>query len=313
MYRELKINSASSYKEHLNKHDVIMLNIQEICSKTNVIEDMLDLMQKRIIKELQMTYHLEGMDLEHLDWAMQDIYNVTDRSFIILIDEWDCFFRECQHDIESQKKYLDFLRTWLKDREYVGLVYMTGILPIKKYGSHSALNMYSEYSMTNPGGLDEFFGFTGLEVAKLCHQHGMSFEETKVWYDGYTLGNEQTVISIYNPKSVVEAMLHHSFRNYWNMTETYEALKKYIKMNFDGVKDAIITMLAGGRIEINPGKFKNDMISVSGKNDVLTLLVHLGYLTFDLESRTVAIPNKEVSEEYMNAIEDIGWDEVLHS
>jgi len=190
---------------------------------------------------------------------------------------------------------------------------MTGILPIKKYGSHSALNMFSEYSMTNPGGLDEFFGFTGLEVAKLCHQHGMSFEEAKVWYDGYTLGNEQTVVSIYNPKSVVEAMLHHSFRNYWNMTETYEALKKYIKMNFDGVKDAIITMLAGGRIEINPGKFKNDMISVSGKNDVLTLLVHLGYLTFDLESRTVAIPNKEVSEEYMNAIEDIGWDEVLHS
>ena len=313
MFRELKINSTSSYKEHLNKHDVLMLNIQEFWSKTNVIEDMLDLMQKRIIKELQMTYHLEGMDSEHLDWAMQDIYNFTGRSFIILIDEWDCLFRESQRDIESQKKYLDFLRTWLKDQEYVGLAYMTGILPIKKYGSHSALNMFSEYSMTNPGGLAEFFGFTEMEAEKLCHQHGMSFEETKAWYDGYTLGNEQSVVSIYNPKSVVEAMLHHSFQNYWNLTETYEALKNYIKMNFDGLKDAAITMLAGGRIEINPGKFKNDMISVSGKNDVLTLLVHLGYLTFDLETRTVAIPNKEVSEEYMNAVEDIGWDEVLRS
>ena len=192
---------------------------------------------------------------------------------------------------------------WLKNKEYVALAYMTGILPIKKYGSHSALNMFSEYSMLNPREMAEFFGFTEKEVQELCSKYDRSFEETKAWYNGYGLYShnkqEDILYSIYNPKSVVEAMLRHRFGNYWNQTETYEALKIYIQMNMDGLKDAIIEMLADNSVRINIGTFHNDMTTFATRDDILTLLVHLGYLTYDVEKESVRIPNKEVAQEYI--------------
>ena len=312
----LKISSEESYETHRNKYDVLLLNMQEFLSKSSDIDEMLSLLRQRVVWDLKKAYAID-LDSEHLDWAMQDVYLYTSRPFIVLIDEWDCMFREYQQNEPAQKKYLDFLRSWLKDQPYVGLAYMTGILPIKKYGTHSALNMFSEYSMSDPGDLASFFGFTEAEVESLCREYRMSFDETQAWYDGYMFPDETgdicKNISIYSPKSVVEAMLRRSFRNYWNQTETYEALKVYIQMNYDGLKDDIITMLAGGRAEVNPAKFKNDMVTFSGKNDVLALLVHLGYLSYDFQTKTAVIPNKEVSEEYINAIEDLGWSEVIHS
>lgn len=248
---------------------------------------------------------------------MKDVYSYTKHPFVILIDEWDCLFREYQQNQEAQKKYLDFLRFWLKDKEYVALAYMTGILPIKKYGSHSALNMFTEYSMTDPGNLAEYFGFTETEVQKLCEKYEMNFEEARAWYNGYHLisheGGTRKVYSMYSPKSVVEAMQKRKFGTYWNQTETYEALKVYIQMNMDGLKDAIVQMLAGSNIRINTGTFSNDMTTFATKDDVLTLLVHLGYLTYDNEKETVEIPNREVSQEYVNAISTMDWTEVIRS
>lgn len=246
---------------------------------------------------------------------MKDVFSYTKFPFVILIDEWDCLFREYKHSEEAQKKYLDFLRAWLKDQSYVALAYMTGILPVKKYGSHSALNMFTEYSMTEPGDMAPYFGFTEDEVQTLCETYQMNYEEARAWYDGYGLVQHSKdgdiCYSMYSPKSVVEAMLRHKFGTYWNQTETYEALKLYIQMNLDGLKDAVVQMLAGEKVPINTGTFANDMTSFSSKDDVLTLLVHLGYLTYDSEKETVAIPNKEVSQEYINAISTMGWHEVM--
>ena len=233
---------------------------------------------------------------------------------MILIDEWDCLFREYKQNKDAQKKYLDFLRAWLKDKDYVALAYMTGILPIKKYGSHSALNMFTEYSMTNPREMAEYFGFTEKAVSSLCERFHRNFEETQAWYDGYELvavnGEEKISYAMYSPKSVVDAMLSGVFDNYWNQTETYDALKVYIKMNFDGLKDSGIRMLAGERVQINTGTFSNDMTNFQGKDDVLTLLIHLGYLNYHWPDKTVTIPNKEVSQEYINAISTMDWAEV---
>lgn len=209
------------------------------------------------------------------------------------------------------------MRAWLKDKDYVALAYMTGILPIKKYGSHSALNMFTEYSMTNPREMAEYFGFTEEEVKVLCKKFKRNFEETRAWYDGYELvaiaGEDKICYSIYSPKSVVDAMLSGVFDNYWNQTETYEALKSYIKLNFDGLKDAVVRMLAGDKVQINTGTFSNDMTSFQGKDDVLTLLIHLGYLSYHWPDKTVTIPNKEVSQEYINAISTMDWSEVTAS
>ena len=194
---------------------------------------------------------------------------------------------------------------------------MTGILPIKKYGSHSALNMFTEYSMTNPREMAEFFGFTEEEVRALCATYKRNFEEAQAWYDGYELvamdGENPKIYSMYSPKSVVDAMLSGLYDNYWNQTETYEALKIYIQMNFDGLKDAIVRMLAGDRVEINTGTFSNDMTTFQNRDDVLTLLVHLGYLSYHWMDKTVSIPNKEVSQEYVNAISTMDWHEVIDS
>ena len=171
--------------------------------------------------------------------------------------------------------------------------------------------------MLNPREMAEFFGFTEKEVQELCNKYGRSFEETKAWYNGYELSvveaKKPKVYAMYNPKSVVDAMLSGVFDNYWNQTETYEALKAYICMNFDGLKDSVVKMLAGDRVQINTGTFSNDMTSFQSRDDILTLLVHLGYLSYHWPDKTVAIPNKEVSQEYVNAISTMDWNEVIHS
>lgn len=318
LFHDLKISSTEGYEKHLNQYDVLKINMQEFLSATSDIESMMRMVSEYLIYDLKEQYtKVRFRDEKNLVQVMKDIYNYTKHPFVILIDEWDCLFREYQQDQEAQKKYLDFLRFWLKDKDYVALAYMTGILPIKKYGSHSALNMFTEYSMTDPGNLAEYFGFTESEVNKLCEKYKMSFEEASAWYNGYHLVSHEDgirkVYSMYNPKSVVEAMQKRKFGTYWNQTETYEALKIYIQMNMDGLKDAIIQMLAGGSIRINTGTFNNDMTTFATKDDVLTLLVHLGYLTYDNEKETVRIPDREVSQEYVNAISTMDWTEVIRS
>ena len=316
LFAGLAVSQSATYREHLNQYDVIKINMQEFLSATRGVEEMLSMLQRRLLAELKRKYP-QYIEEEQLVFAMQDVYAQTRQPFVILIDEWDCLFREYKNDTQAQKEYLDFLRAWLKDKDYVALAYMTGILPIKKYGSHSALNMFTEYSMTNPRELAEFFGFTEEEVKALCAQHNRSFEEAKAWYDGYELvsmvGSMPKVHAMYNPKSVVDAMLSGVFDNYWNQTETYEALKIYIQMNYDGLKDAVVAMLAGENVRINTGTFANDMTTFSGKDDVLTLLVHLGYLSYHWLDKTVTIPNKEVSQEYVNAISTMDWPEVTRA
>lgn len=318
LFDGLKISQMDTYKEHLHRYDVIKVNMQEFLSSTHSVEEMLAMLSRYLIFDL--TEHFREVrfrDRQNLIQIMKDIFTWTKSPFILLIDEWDCLFREYPLDTTAQKRYLDFLRSWLKDKDYVALAYMTGILPIKKYGSHSALNMFAEYSMTAPGDLAGYFGFTEGEVKRLCSSYKMSFEEAKAWYDGYQLiehtEDGDICHSIYNPKSVVEAMLRHKYGTYWNQTETYEALKVYIQMDMDGLKNAIVRMLAGDMTPINTGTFRNDMTSFATKDDVLTLLAHLGYLTYLSDLEAVKIPNKEVSQEYINAISTMDWPEVIAS
>lgn len=161
--------------------------------------------------------------------------------------------------------------------------------------------------MVDPKNLGEYFGFTGEEVQKECQSHGVDYEEVARWYDGYLLGG----LHIYNPKSVVDVLTWKKFKSYWTGTETYEALKVYIDMNFDGLKEAVVMMLGGGRCKIDPTTFQNDMTTFKTRDDVLTLLVHLGYLTYDEKDSVVFIPNQEISQEFMRAVKVGGWDGVM--
>lgn len=310
LFKHQKIAQLSSFHEHLNKHHVLMLNIQQFIRGAKTPDNFVNYIEQKVLNEVKEQYKDVIKETEtSLPDALTSVYFKTQDDspgFIFIIDEWDCIFREMKNNETIQKAYLDFLRDLLKDRVYVKLAYMTGILPIKKYGTHSALNIFEEFSMTDSKGLAPFIGFTENEVKQLCTDYHMEFDEAQQWYDGYTFGDD---LHIYNPKSIVDAMRNQRFKSYWTRTETYEALRIYIDMNFDGLKDAIISMVGGEVHRINPEKFQNDMTSFESKDDVLTLLVHLGYLAYDERKQNVFIPNMEIAGEFRNAIDGSkGWE-----
>ena len=307
LFSKFKIAETPDFEQHLNQYNVIHVDIQKFLGRTKSIQEMLKFLQKRVLKELKRTFPSVDSEESNLITALEDLYGEIHEKFIFIIDEWDCIFRVYKDDQLSQKSYLDFLRDLLKNQPFVALVYMTGILPIKKYGEHSALNMFKEYSMTNQKRLAEFTGFTESEVKELCEKYQMSFEETKQWYDGYNVNG----ISIYNPKSVVEAMTERVFDSYWTQTETYEALKFYLMRNENGLRDKIIRMIAGEKISVNTRKFQNDMCTFESADDILTLLIHLGYLTYDFDTKTAWIPNTEVRLEFISSIQDNGFEHVV--
>ena len=314
LFAPFRIAKDSTFRQHAGKYDVLQINMQDFLSRTDSIQELLSLLKRSLLWELLKEYpegEFSYFDKTDLMGTMSEVFQKTKRRFVIVIDEWDCIFREYKDRNEDQRQYLDFLRMWLKDKAYVGLAYMTGILPIKKYGTHSALNMFWEFSMENPDVLAEYVGFTESEVRTLCREYQMDFEECKAWYDGYRFPNEP---SIYNPRSVVGAMSGKLFDTYWNRTETYEALKLYIDMDFDGMREAILTLLAGEPKKMDTGTFANDMTTLHRADDVLALLIHLGYLGYDFPAKEVFIPNREIAMEYVNALQgNSGWEIILEA
>ncbi len=308
MFSGLTIADDVSFEKYLNKYHVIHLDITKFILGKHDIDEMIAFLSKKVLRELKKEFaNVDCSDWEDLISTFGEIYDERKDQFVFIIDEWDCVFREWKNEEASQEKYLDFLRDLLKGQSYVALAYMTGILPIKKYGIHSAINVFHEYSMTGAKPIEEFTGFTEEEVTALCGRYEMPMDEIKRWYDGYNVDG----ISIYNPQSVVEALLRKSFNNYWTQTETYHALSDYIRLNYDGLRDKITQMIAGGRVTINTRKFQNDMTTFHSADDVLTLLVHLGYLTFDFDTKEAYIPNNEVQQEFINSIEDGGWESIM--
>lgn len=309
LFDNLEISRTSDYKKHLNQYEVLFLNMVNFLSRADNAENAVDYLQHKVMEELKEAYSDYISYETALPEALSKIYNLTKHKFIIIIDEWDCIFREKKNNLEAQEKYLSFLRDLLKDKPYVALTYMTGILPIKKYGSHSALNMFDEYSMVDMGVFDKFTGFTVDEVKALCDKYNVDYYNMEKWYDGYLLNEYH----IYNPKSVVDSIRRKRFSSYWTRTETYEALKIYLDMDFDGLKKAVIDMIGGLRCKVNTLRFQNDMTTFESKDDVLTLLIHLGYLAYDYETNEVFIPNEEIRTEFAISVEASGWNEVVNA
>lgn len=313
LFAGLKIAGSPLYYDNINKYDVIHLDIQWFRSNArieNKLDSILTKIQDAVLDELRAEFPECGIDnVRLLTEAVSRVYASTGRKFIIIIDEWDCLFREEKNKTSLQEKYIDFLRGLFKGNmadSSIALAYITGILPVKKYGVESALNNFEEYTMIDPGELSDFVGFTEDEVRQLCKKYSADFEELRSWYDGYRLGTSD----IYNPKSVVSALLRKRCRSYWAETETYTSLKNYIDMNFDGLKDAIVAMMSGYPCKIDTGTFENDMVSFKSKDDVLTLLIHLGYLSYDYRSDTVFIPNEEIAAEFARAVKMSKWNAV---
>jgi hypothetical protein len=317
MFAPFEIADHPSFAEHINRYEVLFLNMQDFLSRTKSIEEMLALMQELLIEDFELEYGDRAGTRKDIFSMMERISLANDTTFVVIIDEWDCIFRVHPRDEKAQRQYLDFLRLFLKDKGYIALAYMTGILPIKKYGTHSALNMFDEFSMTRQGPLARLTGFTQDEVQELCKQYGMDISEMEAWYDGYKLKDTTgEVFQVYSPRSVVRAIQMNEFGGYWINTETYEALKVYIDLDHEGLREKVTALLAGERQAIDISTYGNDMTNLASADDVCALLIHLGYLGYvptDYQSGKAFIPNKEIRGEYVTAMKGGKWPEVIRA
>lgn len=310
LFAGLAVEKEESFNLHLNQHHVIRLDMQQFLFQKTHLDIFIDKMQEAVIGELREAYgDCFQVDEYGLPGVLRQLYARKGITFIFVIDEWDCVFRVARERKDIQKIYLDYLRGLFKEAQYVELAYMTGILPIKKYGEHSAINIFKEFSMLNPGRLAECFGFTESEVNDLCQEHGVDYQKTRNWYDGYLIGDQH----IYNPHAVAELMESGEFQSYWTGTETYEALKIYIDMNFDGMREAVVRMLGGQPCKLDSTTFQNDMTTFKTRDDVFTLLIHLGYLTYDKQKREAFIPNQEIVQEFVRTMKAGGWEGLVQA
>ncbi len=308
LFDGLKVSESPSFEQHLNKYPVIHLDITNFITRYNHDAEVVKHIQHDMMEDIAEAYpevmRKENDDLMEL---LIRIYQHTHEKFIMLIDEWDAICREYEKDSPAMEEYLNLMRRLFKGSNSADVfagVYMTGILPIKKYNTQSALNNFREYSVVQPGKLAAYFGFVPAEIETLHNEEGLDLTELKKWYDGYKIGEET---SVYNPYSVMEALATGKCGSFWARTGAYDSVSTYIEMNFDGLKDDIIYMLAGGRCSVDTTGFLNDMHDVRSKDDVLTVLIHLGYLSYDDEEDECYIPNKEVRMEIVNAVKSRQW------
>lgn len=309
LFQGLEIEQNSDFEKYINQYHVISLDMSTFLSQAKEKSNLISIMEQDIIADLAETFPNVREETKLLD-ALVRIRMEYNEKFIFIIDEWDAIFREWKDETRQQEQYVEFLRGLFKSSQTDRIceaAYMTGILPIKKYGHQSAVSDFYEFTMVTPEPLQQYFGFTQDEVKQLCEKKQLLLGEIRDWYDGYQLGKEH----IYNPKSVIECIYREKIANYWTKTETYETLRLYIDLNFDGLKTAIIDMLGGACIKIDTESFQNDMTSFASRDDVFTLLVHLGYLAYDSDSRTVRIPNHEVREEFIRALKNCNRKEIV--
>ena len=318
LFADLEIASHPSFEQHLNKYPVISIDAGFFVSMHRN-KSVIEAMNTDIIREVNSVY--TNVPVLEEDDLMQYLIRVsltTGDRFIFIIDEWDAVLRECGQMMFDERQtitdvYVDWLRHMFKsepaNQVFAG-VYITGILPIKKYNTQSALNNFIEYSMVEPRRMGKYFGFTKDEVKGLAAKYDMDFGELEKWYDGYQIGDE---MSMFNPNSVIQAVGIGRCRSFWASTGSFDAVTSYIAMNYDGLKDDIICMLGGGRVKVDPTGFQNDLSVVRSKDDVLTVLIHLGYLSFDWRRNECYVPNKEVEGELVNAVKNNKWEEVVKS
>ena len=313
LFADLEIASNPSFEKHLNKYPVIYLDMTSFVTrfKTDDIVQKMDAeLRADIGRAFPDTEQEEGDDLMAL---LIRIAIERKQQFIFIIDEWDAICREFPTGSEAMDRYVGWLRRMFKSAEAMRVfagVYMTGILPIKKYKTESALNNFQEYSMVEPRKMSSYFGFRKDEVRGLAEKYGMDFDELEKWYDGYQIGDEQ---SIFNPNSVMQAIDAGRCRSFWASTGAYDAVSGYIQMNYEGLKDDIVQMLAGGRCFVDPTGFQNDMSVIHSRDDVLTVLIHLGYLSYDWRRSECYIPNREVAGEMVNAVKASNWSRVVEA
>ncbi len=310
LFDDLEIAGDTQYRKHLNQYDVIYLDMTEVIGEASVA-DMVPYIQRNVTQELKEQYPALRI-AEGFAATLANAAEISGKKFIMIIDEWDAPIREAKEHPDFQRKYLQFLRSLFKNSgmtdKIFAAAYMTGILPVKKDGSQSAISDFWEYSMIKPRQFEKYVGFTEDEVKKLCADYGSDFKKMKQWYDGYSFRN---LTSVYNPNSVIKALFNHDFDSYWTQTSAAENLMEYINLDFDGLGRTVAELTGGVKTRVDTNGFANDLVTFRDRNDVLTLLIHLGYLAYEEETQKVYIPNEEIHLEFAKAVRQVKRDDTI--
>ena len=302
LFAPYKIASDPSFESNLNKLNVIQIDMNSEYRNEKNTDELLNHLTDFVLKEMRETFpDVEITDSMSIAQAILQVYAKKGERFVIILDEYDVLVRENV----SQKlftQYLDFLNGLFKSntlRPAIALAYLTGILPVVREKSQSGLNNFWEYTIFDGRKLAEYFGFTSSEVKSLCEKYGCDFEACHRLCGGY----KQKDVEMYNPESVVNFVMKKGSLDNLSKTSTYAVIADRIQQNFDGTKEDVIKMLGGENVDVNVTRYMNTMTDFSSRNDAFTYLIHLGYLAYNREDKTCRIPNKEVQQEWFNAIE----------
>ena len=302
IFDRLKIADTAGYKENLNKYNVIKIDVNSEYQNTMDRSLLISRLTKTVRDEFKAEFsQVIFEDSDSIANCIQKVYAATGETFIIIMDEYDVLVRE-QVPQGLFDQFLSLLNGLFKSdtlRPAISLAYLTGILPIVRDRVQSKLNNFREYTILNSGKFSEYVGFTSEEVRELCIRYNVDYDKCRHWYDGY----RQNGYEIYNPESVVRSMEEGRFEGYWGRTSTYAVISDVIGRNFKGTRDDVIRMMSGENIDVNVTGFMNTMDSFATRSDVFTYLIHVGYLAYDNDEETCRIPNREVRQEWFNAIE----------
>ena len=309
LFEDTKIAKSSDFKKYMNKYNVIHIDVSSFWDfyKDNIVEKIVEY----ICDDIREIYEDKIDYSKMIHSVLMNVYRISNVPFVIIIDEWDCVIRNSE-DKKLVHRYLQFLHSLFKSEEsksFLALAYITGILPIKKIKDESALNNFREYTMLKSKPITEYYGFTEEEVKELCKKHDMDFASAKAWYNGYLIDGKH----MYNPNSVVQSMMNRDFDSYWKNTSSFASINTFITMNYAGLKDDIMTMLAGGKVMVETEAFQNDLFEIHSKDDALTALIHLGYLGYDADRKSAFIPNYEVAKAFQMAIKTGEWSEISNA
>lgn len=310
LFDDLAIARHTSYEEHINSYTVIYVDMTAVIGAVG-IERAVPHIAESVVAEL--TESLPALKVEaNFMSTLSNAVDLLGNQFYMVIDEWDAPIREAAHDAEIQRGYLEFLRLLFKNsgatpKVFAG-AYMTGILPIKKDRSQSAISEFQEFTMVDPADYAPYIGLLEDEVRGLCERDGADFGQMRTWYDGYGFPG---VESVYNPNSVMQALQRKVYRSYWTKTSAADNLLEYIRLDYAGLSRTVAELLGGMSVPVNTDGFSNDLVTFRNRDDVLTLLVHLGYLSYDPISETARIPNEEIRREFQSTVREVDHAETV--
>lgn len=300
IFKNLRIAQSEDYEKYRNQFSVIHITWNDTPSSCFSYQQYIKRILEKLARDLKREYPMvkfdEGGDI--VDLFMEIYIEDPSARFIFILDEWDYIFYQDYAAEQDKKAYLQLLRSLLKDKPYVLLTYMTGILPIAKYTSGSELNMFSEFTMAKTPMFSSCFGFTEQEVNELhkrylnmCRNPSIGMDDLKNWYDGYHAADGER---IYNPRSVVLALRCNHLENYWTSSGPYDEIFYYIAHNVNDVCGDIALMVSGQDVHARLQEYAATSMDLQTKDEIFSAMVVYGFLSY--ENGRVSIPNRELME-----------------